>query len=305
MRAIAAVGVCFVLFAASVSARAAEAEKWVAEGGCPVIEHVPLAQVLRGTPAVITAKIECPGGQLTEVLLQIRLIDGGQSTSQIKMTGKGDGMYQATVPVSLVRGIARFWYYIDTKGRTASGEESILQTGWKPVNIIDHGSLESGGRKAGWYWLAGGAALVGGAIAIENNNDSGGGGSESPPPPNPSGGGPTSSTGSTPPPCTLSGAEAAALSGNTSPCFGGPDLDIAVCGTCPGAVVRVIASWGAVRQRTFQNEIPCDPSQVPVIKLPKPDFPSGPESETISVLVNGVLIQQFRWPSETEYFDCL
>lgn len=121
--------------------------------------------VVRGMPAVFAAKIECPGGQLTEVLLQIRLMDGRQSSSQIEMTGNGDGVYQATIPISLGEGIPCFWCYIDPRGQTASGEERVLQTGWKPADNIDHGLSECSGDQSGWHRLAGGAALIGGAIA--------------------------------------------------------------------------------------------------------------------------------------------
>ena len=253
----------------------------------------------------------------------MRVTDLDQPTA-IKMTGKGDGLYQATVPVLLVQGITRFWYYIDTKGRTATGEESILQTGWKPVNIIQHGALEKGaaaaagaaggtsgggGGNAGLYLIAGAVAVAGGVAIAENNSGSSGGrsggkGEVDPLGDPPGGGGGKKNVGSKPPPCKLSGNESANLF-DTSPCGGFDSMKVAVCGFCPKASVSVVASWGPVRQRTFDQAIPCAAPNPPVFSLPFPDgFPSGPEVETISVIVNGVLIRLFRWPSVDEYYDC-
>lgn len=329
MRAIAALGGCVLFTVFAFASYAADPEKWEAEGGCPTIEHVPITQVVRGTPAVVSAIIQCPGGRLTEVTLQIRLIDGGQPTAQIKMTGAGDGAYQASVPVSMVQGVTRFWYYIDARAATASGQESYIQTGWKPVNIISYkqteqaagatggvvGGSEAGGKedddndRPAWFWLAGGVAVAGGAVALGNNSDSDGGDEEPPAgssaPPARSEGTGQKNRESKPAPCSSAGRSDAALLGETSPCAGSGALDVAVCGLCPGAVVSVVSSWGAIRQRTSEAEVPCDFSLVPTIKLPRPDYiPTSPESETISVFVNGALIKELRWPSAEELAEC-
>jgi hypothetical protein len=94
---------------------AVEPEKVSAPGGCPTVTHVPVVSVLRGTPAVITAKVECPEGDVVKVTLYVRLTDLGKP-SPVSMTGEGNAVYKAIIPVSMVHGVSRFWYYIDAQG---------------------------------------------------------------------------------------------------------------------------------------------------------------------------------------------
>ncbi|HMP77099.1 MAG TPA: hypothetical protein PKE12_12460 [Kiritimatiellia bacterium] len=291
---------------------AAESEIVSAPGGCPAIEHVPVVNVVRGTPAVITAKVVCPGGELSEVLLQVRLTDLGKP-SPMAMTGDGDGIYSATVPVSMVQGLTRFWYYIDARGRDASGAPTSVETTWKPVNIVQHGNVKEGasggiGKKAGWI-AAGGAAVVAAALIVDNNSGGGsggggGGGDANLPPVNPAGGGGGGSSDSPAEGCTRTYLEQVSL-GNTSPCSESSGIDVYVCNNCPDATISAVTSWGVVR--TFQPKLPrsCGNSE-PVFTLPYPEgFPEAPESETIRVFINGQLIRQFAWPGIDEYYNCL
>lgn len=172
------------LVAGARGASAAEPEKVSAPGGCPTVTHIPIVSVVRGTPAVITAKVECPTGEVVEVTLYVRLTDAGKP-SPLGMQGQGDALYKAVVPVSMVQGVSRFWYYIDTKGMgdEEQGDPGVAQTRWHPVNIIEHGELSEGaaggGKKAVLWLLAAGGA--GGAYAVyDHNNDDGDG---DPPPP--------------------------------------------------------------------------------------------------------------------------
>lgn len=294
---------------------AAKPERVTAEGGCPSISHVPVVSVLRGTPAIITATVECQTGELGEVLLQIRLTDAGKP-SPISMNGEGNGLYRATVPVSMVQGVTRFWYYVDVKGKNAAGDDTTAQTRWHPVNIIEHGETDNGGGgpggRAGLYLLAGGAAAVGGALIIEHNNNDGSGNNkngtgETPPPSTSSSDENKSSEESSDDdsPCKTTGAEQASID-NTSPCYESGDIRVFVCGNCPDADITAIASWGAARHASNVPKRNCALNNQPVLLLPKPDyFPEGPGSETISIFVNGDLIQQFSWPSTDDYYNCL
>lgn len=173
-----------------VSVQAAP-QKVSAPDGCPTLNHVPLVTVVRGDPALVVAQVACEKGEVLTVRVFVRLADAGKPTS-IDMERQGDGSYQAVIPIALVRGINRFWYYIDARGKTTPDqeEEGVAQTRWNPVNIVDAatdsggagGGGAGGGGKKALYWLLGGAGLVGGAVILENHNDNGGGGSGNPPP---------------------------------------------------------------------------------------------------------------------------
>lgn len=301
---------CSILLLGVASAVAEELEQVSSVRGCPSIVHAPLVSVMRGSPAVITATVSCPTGEVVKVLLQVRLTDLGKPTP-IPMVGEANGLYKATVSVTLLQGLPRFWYYIDASGTDAESEVATAQTKWHPVNIIDssQGSEQSGsslGKKA-LYWILGGAAVLGGAAIIEHNSDSGGDpgddASSSAPPPGGSDGSRSSSQGNST--CELTGNEDAIIS-NTEVCFGSSDIDLFYCGICPDAVVTVVTSWGVVRQLKDAPPYPCPPINAVPIQLPKPDFfPEGPQSETINVFVNGTLIKQFKWPSASEYYICL
>ena len=306
--------VSLLLGGALSGAMAADTERVSAPGGCPSVVHIPLVNVMRGTPAGIKVNVDCPVGEVTEVILQVRLTDLGKPTP-IPMTGEGNGVYSATVPVSMVQGIARFWYYIDARGKGVAGEPTSVQTGWKPVNIIDPVEVEKaggGGNKAA-YFVAGGVAVVAGALVIDNNSGggSGGGNNGSGPAPTGNGGGGNGGgdggddSGDAPEEdCTRTSFEKASL-GGTSPCGESAGIEVYVCNNCPDATISAVTSWGVVRQAINQPTRSCGDTQQ-VLLLPFPDgFPNGPESETIRVFVNGELIQTFLWPSSADYFNCL
>ncbi len=316
---------CWVLvWGLAPAGMAADPVRVEAKGGCPSILHTPTVSVMRGTPAVITAKIECPAGSLTDVLLQLRITDAGKPTP-IQMSGDGGGAYQAVVPVSMIQGLTRFWYYIDAKGRKG-GEDTVAQTVWSPVNIIEHAEMsgsggaaaggsggEGGGAalggKKGLLWLARGAALVGGGVLLENHNDGGSGGgsppapTNSPPPRRDDDDDDDEDKPSPAPPCVTTGGESFDLD-STSPCET-IDINVYACGHCTNATIRVTTTWGADVSSSPQPARSC-PTEIVTLTVPKPiGFPAGVGVETISVYANGVLIGSVPWPNETEYFDCL
>lgn len=317
------VGLGLLVVCGLVSGAAAQPHRVQAAGGCPTVLHAPLVNVVRGQPAVITATVDCPTGTVGDVILQVRVTDLGKPTP-IPMTSAGGGVYKATVPLSMLQGLVRFWYFIDARGTNADGDESTAQTRWYPVNIIQHGEAGQGGGGAGagagggsgggggntLLWVAGGAAVVGGAVIVENNNDDGGSGGDGggngggTPADSPDGNGNGDENGDEP--CVNTGFEQAFLTDREF-CFGGSPFRIFVCGTCPDSTIVVTATWGDSVVLTNVQELPCPPSKVPTVLLEKPDdyFPDGPNSETISVFVNGTLIQSFSWPSVDEYQNCL
>ena len=313
--------VCALLIANP--SRGADPDRVEGKGGCPTILHTPVVSVVRGTPAVIPANITCENGELTEVLLQVRVTDAGKPTP-MKMAGDGNGLYKATVPLSMIQGLTRFWYYIDVRGKKR-GDDTTVQTRWYPVNIIEHGEMSDGGGtagaggaeeggalagKKGLLWLAGGAAVVAGGFAWEDHvNDTGSGGGPPPPPTN----APPQEkkeekkkdddNNNTPPPCITTGNEQVSLD-NTSPC-GEFDIQVFICGNCTNATFRATTTWGVDVSVAAQPAIACPP-QSAVLSFARPEsFPTGPGAHTINVYANGALIGSFPWPSEDEYFDCL
>ncbi len=259
------------------------AERVTAEGGCPDLNHDPILAVYRGTPAEISATIECPVGTLGKVYLQVRLTDVGKPV-EIEMRKGVNDAYEAKVPASMIAGLPRFWYYVDARGTNEDGEETMAQTRWHAVSILDpivaadlsqppKVAAAEGGSGSAFGWFIGGAAAVGAGFVIDHNqsgyhaagersapDDTASGGrrrmvldrnghsADSPapsvsPPPPPAGGGGGGGPPSPPPPCGLTGLENAAL-GNTSACSGSGNLNVIVCGYCSGAEITVETSWG-------------------------------------------------------------
>lgn len=312
-------GACLV-----VPVRAAP-EKVSAPDGCPTVLHVPLVTVVRGTPAVVTAKIACETGLVREVSIFIRLTDAGKPTS-LAMSDKGEGVYEATVPVSMFRGISRFWYYIDARGRTDAEqtEDGVAQTRWYPVTILDGNASEGGAggttasRKTA-YWLIGGAAAVAGAFVIDNNQGHGGGGgggepAAAIPAPVPSNQNDDEeeeededeedTQDSVPPPCVVTGSESVDLQ-NTLPCVSS-DLEIRVCNTCSNTTLEASGSWGATDQVVGYNGEGCAPSDPAALILTKPGAVNYiPGEFTITVTANGQTIATIPWPSAQDVQDCL
>ena len=238
------------------------------------------------------------------------------------MTGQGDGVYQAVIPVSMISGINRFWYYLDARGRSAPGQAvpGIVQSRWYPVTVVEVGDGSSGGGAGEkstvapvLWWLLGGAAVAGGAVALEHHNDDGGG-SPSPPPPAPAntGGGrdeeeeeedEESPAPPAPAPCQPSGSASVSLA---SACQITPPIAVEVCSSCPNSLIEVTSSWGAVDRRSNYNNEGCGvESDAPFFLTQPPGVPSISVGQfTISVQVNGQLIGTYPWP-DAGYFDCL
>lgn len=306
---------CRIVFLAimfSVSdAFAQEPEIVSAIDGCPTMTHVPVVGVPRGVPVLLEAMVECDGGSLSEVVLQVRLTDVGKPKA-VEMKGEGNGLYEAAVPVSMIEGIPRFWYYIDVNGMTAQGEQTRVQTSWHAVDILDPTRSEERGRasaaKGGYYWLAGGAAVLGGTFAVHKNehshgeqltptaapatsgtSDSGGVSSSPNPPSPPSGGAP-------PPPSPLPSACVSTplvSFGNSSPCATG-DLAVYVCGVCAGAGISVLTSWGEQASSVVTLENTCDVDDPIWLPIGKPSLTEieAPESEWIQVWIGSDLVTQ-------------
>jgi len=254
------------------------AERVTAEGGCPDLIHEPVSAVYRGTPAEITATVECPTGTLGKVFLQVRLTEVGKPV-ELEMTKGVDDVYSVTVPASMFAGLARFWYYVDARGSDSDGEDTMAQTRWHAVLVLDPiaaGGMDSPppapassyGKAFGWF--VGGAAAVGAAFIIEHNsgNYHSPGAPQQDPSDNGTGSGDQdeddqddrnrsrrnrNSAPSTPDPisspggggegpCSVTGNEQVSL-GETSPCSE-TAIQVFICGHCVGATLRVETSWG-------------------------------------------------------------
>ena len=297
-------------------------EKVQAPDGCPTMTHVPLVTVVRGDPATVVASIKCPTGSVLSVQVFVRITDAGKPTP-IDMQGNGDGTYQAVIPISLIRGINRFWYYIDARGKSTpdQAEEGVAQTRWYPVTIVD-GATEGGGAGGGGvskkalYWLVGGAGAVGGAVLWENHNDNGGSGGGTPPPAGPPSNPPgnnddedeeeeeDSDSPDTPvtPPCIPTGS---AEVSSASACDTNSSVDVYLCSSCPNSSIEISASWGPVVNISGYNNESCPPDSAPSASLPQPPNVPGVSVGQFSITVraNGVVIATIPWP-DGSYFDC-
>lgn len=301
----------------SSGAWAAQPEKVQGPDGCPTITHVPVVTVVRGKPAVIPAKVECAGGELSSVKLFVRLTDAGKPSS-MDMDQKGDDLYEATVPVSMVEGIHRFWYYIDAQGKATPDQEKpgVAQTRWHPVNIIEYADTGggAGGNKAA-YWLLGGLGAAGAYLVYDHNQDDGGGGNgnnNQPPagPPANGGGGGGGGGGDNgngddddgTDTCIATGAESASAA-PSSACNEDP-ISIFVCNTCPNATIEAVGDWGASDSQSGYNGANCSSTGPAALTLPRPeDAEYGIGDFSISVFANGQLIGVISWPDES-FFDC-
>jgi hypothetical protein len=283
-----------------------------AEGvGAPTIKHAPVTTVVRGQPAHIAADIAAmPGATITSVVTFVRLTDVGTPVRYPMTRGSGDGVFATDIPVSLIRGVMRFWYHVhaeDSSGR-------IADTPWYPVNIVDGGELGGkAGGAGGWFTarnaaIAGGVALFGGGAALlldddDDNNDN----------PTTGGGAPTATNSpprksepkddddndhdNTPRVCVLTGAESATLvSGSDDPYDLGNPIQFIICGTCSNATVRVVGSWGEETTVAPFNNPSCSPDN-PVPLTKPPATPYTADSETIQIFSNGSLIHSLTWPS--------
>lgn len=302
-----------MLAAGVFSARAAE-EVVSGPGGCPNLKHVPLGTVVRGQPAAISALVECGGGTVEQVTLFVRLTDLGKPTATA-MSGDGAGLHKSVVPVSLVRGVSRFWYYIEAKAKNAAGDEEIIQTKWYPVNILDGADAGGGGGGGGHgaLWALGAAGVAGAGYLIydhnndddDNDNNGAPGNPPAPPTGGGSGGGDDEDGDETDesPECRINGFETAAVADGTA-CDDEADVRIWVCNTCPDAIIEAVGSWGVNSIETGYNNLGCKQSGPPALTLPPPPF--GVEFEgqyTVSVLVNGEVIKVVPWPGDS-YYDC-
>lgn len=290
------------------------------------MNHVPLVTVVRGDPAAVVAQIECETGTVSTVQVFVRITDAGKPTP-IEMTRQGDGTYQAIIPIALIRGINRFWYYIDARGMTTpdQAEEGVAQTRWNPVTIVDavtDGGGAGGGRKV-LYSIVGVAGVAGGAVLLEHHNDDGGSGGGTPPPTT------TRKPGSNrnddddddddddkesneqpvvieevPPPsgCALTGNEGYSVSPGTA-CDTVTPIDVYVCRTCPNSTIQVTASWGPVVGVAGWNDELCE---TVAVTLPQPPgVPSISVGQfSIEIRINGLLYTTVPWP-DSSYLDCL
>lgn len=294
----------FFLMACAVGAKqTGEKEIVSAKDGCPTIEHAPVLETVRGVPVEIIADVTCPTGHLGEVFLQLRLTDLGKP-KEFRMKDEGNGKYKAIVPVSMIQGLPRFWYYIDARGTVQDDEATRAQTPWRMVTIVDPKRI--GGfwpREASW--LGAGLAALGGGFLIHDNShdhdteqsnpsvspvasgDGGGEGSNSgrsspqrsrtsgsstpqADPPAPSGTGTPPATNS--PPCTGTTGDEFVDFQNTSPCAPG-DIQVRVCFTCPNAKIEVSTSWGPYVQTTASELLSCDYEPGATINIAKPVDP--------------------------------
>ncbi len=320
-------GVCF-----------AAPERVQGPDGCPLMDHVPLSVVPRGVPASVSADVSCPSGQVASVTLYVRVTDAGKPTSHA-MNGEGDGTYQALVPLSLIQGVERFWYYLDARGAPAEQggqEEAVAQTRWHAVTIVEAVDPSSSSKGLSWkkagLW-GGGAGLL--ALLLLNRDDDDSEPEPLPSEPEPDGGrddeedeededdeapAPAATGGDTPvtttpeevdepevvvdSPCTLTGSEAATLS-STSPCDAS-DMEIRICNTCTNVTIEATATLGESSSATGYSGESCAPTAPAALLLPKPEvFPQTAESYTIEVRVNGTVISSTPWPSTQELSDCL
>ncbi len=283
-----------------------------AEGvGAPTIKHAPVTTVVRGQPAHIAADIAAmPGATITSVVTFVRLTDVGTPVRYPMTRGSGDGVFATDIPVSLIRGVMRFWYHVhaeDSSGR-------IADTPWYPVNIVDGGELGGkAGGAGGWFTarnaaIAGGVALFGGGAALlldddDDNNDkptTGGGvptATNSPPRKSEPKDDDDNDHDNTPRVCVVTGSEQVTLvSGSDDPYDLGNPIQFIICGTCSNAAIRVVSSWGEETTVSPFNNPSCSPDNP--VPLTKPTAtPYTADSETIQIFSNGSLIHSLTWPS--------
>ena len=273
-----------------------------------MIVHAPITTVLRGQPAHVAANIKADAGTtVTSVFTFVRITDVGKPMPYRMSAGSGDGGYATDIPVSLIRGVNRFWYHV----HAADAAGGIADTPWYPVNIIDGADL--GGESGAGAWttrktalVAGGLLLLGGggaAILAANDDDNedpaDAGAGTAPPPKKDDPKQDSSDHNSNPPPvtpCVVTGAEQAhLLSGTDNPFDAGTPLQFYVCDACTNASIRVVGSWGSENTVGPYNNASCDPGTT--IPLGKPRAAPPANSQTIEIYSNGTLIFSMTWPS--------
>ncbi len=316
------VWICALIVSCIAGVSGARAEDVVGGKECPQLVHQAISTAIRGVPVELFATVTCPEGSVDEVLLQIRVTDAGKPKS-FKMKPGRDGSYSATVPLPLIKGLARFWYYIDARGKNADGEPVVAQTIWHVVTITDPANLSQGGaggaepQRVPFYWFAGGAAAVGAGFAISHENrghsdasaqkndssqsqastrhDNAQHSSRSKSSQNSSGGGGGGGG------CVTTGSETIGLS-FSSPCVGQEEIVIAISGFCPGANFTVSSTWG--ESASLANA--AGPTATLNLLKPMPPGPPHPpaNSETVTIRENGVVIHSFGWPIPAELALC-
>jgi hypothetical protein len=275
----------------------------------PSVKHAPITTAVRGVPVEISALVEAAqGSSLTSVTVLVRVSDAG-TPLKVDMAGKDDGSFNAVLPVTLIKNVNVFWYAIDAR----DSEGRIGGTVWYRVVILD--AIDTGGgagaEAKSWKkaaWIGGGLLVAGGAAAIiANQDDDDDNGNNNTPPPEPSG-----SSAPPPPPkenggndspdlsvltnfiCNVTGNETASYE-NFSRCDGVDDILVLVCNTCLNADISATTSWGASDAISGFSNVGCNTS-VPRLRLAKPrGFPT-PGTETVTILVNGVVIDTQVWP---------
>jgi len=321
----------------------AEPVKVSAPDGCPTYIHTSQVAVARGTPSVISVKMECAVGMVTGAKIFVRLAEAGKPI-EIEMTDKGNGLYEATIPVSMYEGIHSFWYYIDGYGKSTPDqvEPGLAESEWFRVNILDLPLLDEESKRRGLIWLGVGAGAVVGAAFIADNNDDDNDGSPPPksnvsapkddngddeeeeedgdddkpgpisvppvvPPPPSSSSDPGPPT--PPPPCTSTGSESVSLA-NTAPCET-PPISIFICNTCTNVTISATGSWGDFVSAPNYNGSGCSSDGAPALLLPKPLENAGLKFNRAGVDSYTITIQAgswqtvIPWPSQADLDDCL
>lgn len=275
----------------------------------PVIDHVPVTKAVRGVPAHIVATIESVGSTLTSVVTQVRLAPAGTPTD-FKMVRGEKNAFDAEIPVTLFRGVNRFWYSISAW----DSESNVSSTVWLPVRVVDGANVEKAGAGGSLFaskrfWIGAGALVAAGvttAVLLDDDDD----GEEpepivdatpaptpkpAPAPKSPSKPKPTPEP-PAPEPCIVTGAEVVSFDQGSLDPFNSRPILLWVCNTCTTAAIRAVGSWGQeVNNASYVNP-DCDPLNE--LQLPKPVSTSlpNPGQYTIDVFANSVLISTTNWP---------
>ena len=294
-------------------------ENAVAETNDLAVNHAPVTSAIRGVPVHITATIETvTGSTVTSAVVLVRLTDAG-TPIRTTMGRSGDGVYTAILPVSMFRSVSVFWYALDAR----NDQGQVGGTPWIRVVIADPLLQDSAagaaafmdGKTAGL--IGAGLLVAGGTVAIianQDDDDKNDGGEPAPvndpPPPKNNPTPPPSSGGGSEPPdlsgltnfiCQVTGNESATYE-NLSRCESTDDILILVCRTCLNANIQAQSSWGEVSSIAEYSNVGCNTGS-PRLRLPKPrGFPT-PGTESITVTVNGVVIDTVVWPPLSDN-DC-
>ena len=327
----------------------------------PLIGHTPITTAVRGVPITISATLSAQGGaSITSQTVMVKVSDVGKPV-KYPFTGAGSegGVYNAAIPLSLMKGVSVFWYTINAYDSNGG----IASTPWNRVVIIEPvesgsstesnvgaggsggggsgtdggaGSAGSSGAAGGTgistesaTFIAGAILFAGGAaLAIESQSGSSskeGAPEESEPVAKKPGGGSPESAPVDPPCTTVTGSESVMYENLSFYCDESTaDILVLVCGTCPDATISATTTWGASDIIAGYNNDSCSPTgQKLVLPLPLFNFaqPGNPQSgqdnasgggqffpnpgdETITILSNGIQVDQTVWPPLSDN-DCL